>query len=788
MSRCALSNVRTPMAMRWVCFGALLILSCAAQSDPLSSLQSRLNDIFEKHQFDISRRLGPMQWLAQGESYAMFEPSANGRGFDLVRYEAASGKREVLVSASQLTAPGATSPLVIDQYAVSPDPAFAVSMDAKKIVFPANFRVDSNGIDVADFWLFDRKAGVLTQVAVEAEQFDGKSIFSSDGARIAYVRAHNLYVRDLQSGQVTQLTADGVISGIGNGASDWGGAGMVRWSPDGQRIAYVQEDSRDVGLFPITNNTEATYPKARYLRFSQVGSPIAKLRVGIVSASGGTTQWVDLGEEGRGIYISELEWTSNPDELVIHKLSRSRDTVDVLLANARTGAVSKLYHEQNPSWVRDTRFANESGLEWIQNGKAFTWLSERNGWRQAFTVSRDGKQQTPLTPDNVDVISPVKVDKQHGWFYYIASPDNATQRYLYRAHLDGSGQPQRITPSNQPGMHNYQVSSDARYALHSWSRADSPPITDLIELPQHRVIRVLDDNAALREKMKAWNPRPTEFFKIDIGGGVVMDAWMLKPRDFDPSKKYPVLIFVYGEPASQTVIDSWSQNGQGHSLFHRAIADAGYLVVSMDNRGTPAPKGSAWRRAVFGSLGPLSTEEQAAGLRELGRMRPYVDLSRVGIWGWSAGGTNTLNALFQKPDQYHVGIAVVPKPRPDLYNAWYQEIFMRTPEENPEGYRRAAAINYAEGFKGNLLIVTGTGETNTHIQIVEHLVNRLIELRKPFDYMVYPNRNHNMRQGEETRPHLFNLIARYLTEHLPAGGVSHENIEGDRVSSRPSSP
>jgi dipeptidyl-peptidase-4 len=245
-----------------------------------------------------------------------------------------------------------------------------------------------------------------------------------------------------------------------------------------------------------------------------------------------------------------------------------------------------------------------------------------------------------------------------------------------------------------------------------------------------------------------------------------MDAWMIKPREFDESKKYPIFVYVYGEPHAQTVLNEW---GAGQSHFLRVIADLGYLVVSIDNRGTPAPKGAAWRRSVFGSLGPISTEDQAAGLKELGRMRSYVDLSRVGIWGWSGGGSNTLNALFRKPNDYHVGIAVVPKPQPHLYNAWFQEIYMRTRAANPDGYQRSAPINFADGLQGKLLIVTGSGETNTHIQIIEGLVDRLVELGKAFDYMVYPNRNHGLREGPGTLVHVRMLIARYLLEHLPPG-------------------
>ncbi|MBA7713769.1 Dipeptidyl aminopeptidase 4 [subsurface metagenome] len=393
-------------------------------------------------------------------------------------------------------------------------------------------------------------------------------------------------------------------------------------------------------------------------------------------------------------------------------------------------------------------------------------LSEKDGWRHAYVYSRDGKEQVLLTPGVSDIIERGMVDEAGGWFYYYASPDNATQKYLYRVRLDGTGEPERVTSMNQPGTHDYDFSPDAKWAFHTYSTFDTPPVTELVQLPKHRVVRVLEDNKELRNKMESLLSQPTEFFQLEIGGGVVMDAWMIKPGDFDPSRKYPVFVHVYGEPHGQTVLDAW---GRAQADYHRVIADLGYLVVSIDNRGTPAPKGAAWRRSVFGSLGPLSTEEQAAGLRELGRTRPYVDLSRVGIWGWSGGGSNTLNAMFRKPDVYHVGIAVASKPQPHLYNAWFQEIYMQTREVNPEGYRKSAPINFAEGLKGDLLIIHGTGETNTHVQITERLVDRLIELGKQFDYMAYPNRNHGLREGRGTTMHLRMLITRYLIEHLPPG-------------------
>ena len=282
--------------------------------------------------------------------------------------------------------------------------------------------------------------------------------------------------------------------------------------------------------------------------------------------------------------------------------------------------------------------ANE-GLEWIRGGQAFVISSEKDGWRRAYVLSRDGSGMKPITPAGSDLIERGQVDDKNGWYYYYASPANATQRYLCRARLDGTGSPERLTPPDQPGTHHYRLSPDSRWAFHTYSTFDRPPVTDLVPLPEHRSVRVLEDNAAVAARVKPLIAQPTEFLQLDIGGDVVLDAWMIKPRDFDPAKKYPVLVFVYGEPAGQTVLDDW-HGGQGHSLFHRAVADLGYLVVSIDNRGTPAPKGAAWRRAVFGSLGPLSTDEQAAGL-EAWRGAARLWTSRASASGAGAAAART---------------------------------------------------------------------------------------------------------------------------------------------------
>jgi dipeptidyl-peptidase-4 len=352
------------------------------------------------------------------------------------------------------------------------------------------------------------------------------------------------------------------------------------------------------------------------------------------------------------------------------------------------------------------------------------------------------------------------------WVYFTAADSNATRRYLYRAPIEG-GAAGRLTPEREEGTHSYDLSPDCKWAVHTWSRFDQPPVTELVSLPEHKVVRVLEDNAPLRSAVAGAADPPVEFFQVAVAEGVTLDGWLLKPRDFNPAKKYPVIVYVYGEPASTTVVDRWQGN---NGLFHRALAADGYIVVSFDNRGTPAPKGRAWRKSIYGSVGVLSTQDQTNAVYSLARQRPYIDPERVGVWGWSGGGTNTLNLMFRSPDLYRVGVAVAPVPDQKLYDTIYQERYMGVPEDNADGYRAGSAINFAAGLRGKLLIVHGSGDDNVHFQGTEKLVNRLIELGKTFDFMDYPNRTHSISEGAGTSLHIYSLIARYLEEHLPAGG------------------
>ena len=639
-----------------------------------------------------------------------------------------------------------------------------------KAIYDRNeFRVP----DIAAEWLDDSSAYRIREKDLQTGEMVTAQYDVASGERQVVEKANKLNQRESADGDFKLEVHDNNLILIERGkneiqlTSTEEGRDVdfrnIRWSSSRKAATFVKVDQTDVRLRTMLVPSDPSYPGVTDRRFARVGGTLESLQVGIVNVDSKEIQWASIETPNEGFYLGQIDWVPSSDELLIETLSRFRDKREFWLTTP-DGETKRIYRETNEAWAVGSHGIN-SGAHWIRDGEAFIFISEKEGWRQAYVCSRDGKQETKLTPGEYDIIGRVSVDEAGGWYYFYASPDNATQKYLHRVPLDGSGKRERISPQNQPGTHDYVISPDGKWAIHTFSTLNSPPIVELVELPKHNVVRVIDDHADLRAKFEKVVPRHTEFVQIDVAG-VMMDACITQPSDFDESKKYPVLVYVYGEPYLQTVLDRW---GAAQTDFHRVIADTGYVVVSIDNRGTACPKGAAWRRSIFGSLGPLSTEDQAAALKKLAEMKPYIDLERVAIWGWSGGGSNTLNAMFREPDVYHVGIAVVPKPQPWLYNAWFQEIYMRTREVNAEGYERSAPINFAEGLKGKLLIMTGSGETNTHIQIIEGLVDRLIELGKPFDYMVYPNRNHGLREGDGTVVHVRMKILRYLIENLPRG-------------------
>jgi dipeptidyl-peptidase 4 len=739
---------------------ALLILSaCLLYAQP-GNKPLTLDRIFGSGEFR-SESFGPARWLNDGSAYTTLEASASNKGArEIIRYEAATGTRSVLISAASLISTGAPALLEIEDYAWSTDGTKLLIFTNSEQVWRQNTR--------GDYWVYDIKAKTLAKLGGQ----DAKpstlmfAKFSPDGTRVGYVRENNIYVENLADKRINQLTHDG-LKRIINGTFDWVYEEELdlrdgwRWSPDSKSIAYWQLDTEGVPDYYLINDTESLYPKIVTIQYPVAGQTNSAGRVGVVSLNGGATRWLQIPGDPRNNYIARMDWAGNSSEIVLQHLNRRQNEIDVMIGNAATGQTRTILAEKDDAWVD----INVDDLTWLGAGKRFLWVSERDGWRHVYSVSRDGGAPQLITRGDFDIISIEAVDEKAGWLYYIASPENATQRYLYRINLSGNGKPERLTPASQAGSHSYSIAPNSTWAFHTYSNIGSPPSVELVHLPDHRSVRSLAANEAVSARVKALDIKPPEFVKVDIGEGVSLDGWVIKPPNFDPAKRYPVLIYVYGEPASQTVVDRW---GSSRYLWHQMLAQHGYLVMSFDNRGTPAPKGRAWRKVVYRQIGVLAAKEQAAAARVV-QSWSFVDPKRIAVWGWSGGGSMTLNQMFRYPDIYQLGMSVAPVTDQHFYDTIYQERYMGLPQDNEEDYRRGSPVTHAAGLAGKLLIVHGSGDDNVHYKGTEVLVNALVAAKKQFTMMEYPNRRHDISQGAGTTRHLFELLTRFLEQNMPPG-------------------
>ena len=762
-----MSSSRTARRSRALVAVATLLL---VASPPLAAQRQdstlTVERIFGTGEF-AARRLSGARWRPGVDAYTRLEPSAGSSAAELVQYDAASGRREVILPASRLVPRGAAEPLAVEEYDWSPDGKRLLLFTNSEKVWRQNTR--------GDYWLIELAGGPPRKLGGRAAKPSTLmfATFSPDGGRVAYVRENNLYVEELATGRIIPLTRDGSRTTI-NGTFDWVNEeefalrNGFRWSPDGKRIAYWQLDASGVRNFDLIDDTDSLYSFVVPVQYPKAGTTNSAVRVGVVGAAGGPTRWIATPGDPRNNYIARMEWAASSNEIVLQHLDRLQHTLTLMLGDARTGTARPILVEHDSAWVDVV-----NDLRWLDGGKSFTWVSERDGWRHLYVVSRDGKSVRLVTPGNFDIQNPASlfgepevlgVDERAGVVYFTASPDNPTQLYLYAAHLDGTGTMQRITPMTAPGTHDYLIAPSGRFALHTASSFGVPPTTDLVRLPGHEVVRALVDNAALRARLAGIARGPAEFFRVDGGSGYPLDGWMIKPPGFDSTRKYPVLFYIYGEPSDQTVRDAW--DGETY-LWHLMLAQQGYIVASIDNSGTASPRGKFWRKRIYGAVGELASREQAAAARGMAR-RPYVDSTRLGVWGWSGGGSMTLNLLFRSPELYRTGMSVAPVSDERYYDTIYEERYMGLPQQNADGYRRGSPITFAKNLRGNLLLVHGSGDDNVHFQNSEALINALVAANKPFTMMDYPGRTHCICEGDGTTVHLFNLLTRYLTEHLPA--------------------
>ncbi|HKP70817.1 MAG TPA: S9 family peptidase [Pyrinomonadaceae bacterium] len=738
-------------------FVLLLLLSQAALAQDASKLS--IERIFNTDEFQPAR-FGGFRWLKDGSSFGRLEPSPTAKGsMDLVKYDIATNKRDVLLPAEKLIPTGETKPITIQGYEYSAD-------DRRILIYTNSKRVWRQNTK-GEYWVLDVASGKLTKIGADAKPSTLMfAKFSPDATRVGYVRESDLYVQNIDTGKITRLTSNGSPTMI-NGTSDWVNEEEFnlrdcwRWSPDGKSIAFWQFDASGIPDFYLLNNVKSLYPELTKIPYPKAGTTNAAVRVGVVSADGGDIRWMKTPGDPRNTYLVSVDWTGDSKSVYMQHFNRLQNTLNILVADPSSGEAHSILTEKDNAWV-DLELP---AMTWLDGGKRFLWISERSGWRQAYSVSADGKDIRPITKGDFDMIDNQGIDQTGGWFYYTASPTNAAQRYLYRSKLDGSGEAERITPAADSGWNNYNISPNKHWAVQTSSSYGKAAKISLLDLSNKSVARVIVDNAALQGKIDKLQKGPHEFFRVDVGEGVSLDAWMMKPPNFDPSKKYPILFYVYTEPAGQTVMDSW----QGANyLWFLMLTQQGYIVASVDNRGTPSPRGREFRKSIYRKLGVLNSQDQANAAKAIVAKNSFIDPARVGVWGWSGGGVATLNAMFRYPDVYKMGMSVAPVADNHYYDTIYTERYLGLPKDNEADYKNAAPITFAKNLKGDLLIVHGTGDDNVHYQATEILFDTLIANNKPFTMMAYPNRSHGIFEGEGTTVHLYGLLTRYLNEHLPA--------------------
>jgi len=707
-------------------------------------------------QVTVKAQRSRTHWAADGYQYYRAQ-EASGI-VELDTRDAA--KKTVLVSNEMLTPPG-KSPLKVANFYLSEDGQKVLIFTNTKRVWRYNTR--------GDYWVYDMTAKTLKQLGKDKPESSLMfAKISPDGAKAAYVSGHNIYVEDLAGGKATALTTDGTARLI-NGTFDWAYEEEFscrdgfRWSPDSRSIAYWQIDAAKIRNFLLLDNTDSLYSFTVPVEYPKAGEDPSPCKVGVVSLTTGETRWIDVPGDSRQHYIPRMEWADNSTELILEQLNRKQNDARIFVCDAATGVARPIYEETEKTWidVKHRWSEDPTGWEWINGGKEFLWVSEKDGWRHIYRIGRDGAKETLLTKGNYDMISLKAIDEKNGFVYFMASPDNALQQYLYRVPLKEGGKLELLSPATEKGTHNYAISPGGLYGTHTFSNYQYASVSEWVSLPRHQNIKTNDQPGRK-------GPQPkVEIFQITTDDNITMDGWMIKPTNFDSTKKYPILFHVYAEPAGVTVKDAAGYAGT--PLYAGDIAADGYIQISVEGRGTPVPKGAAWRKSIYRKIGILNIHDQAMAAKKIIQW-PFVDPDRVAVYGWSGGGSTTLNLLFQYPEIYKTGIAIAPVANQLLYDNIYQERYMGLPQENKEDYVNGSPLSHAKDLKGNLLVVHGTGDDNVHYQGTEMLINELVKYDKTFQMMSYPNRTHAIREGEGTSLHLTHLFTKYLRDHCPGGG------------------
>ncbi len=695
-----------------------------------------------------------INWAADGLGYYEFK---NG---SIIKIDAKTEAETVIVPKEALIPNGFTSPLKVQ--------SFDYSNDKAKILLFTNtakvWRYNTRG----DYWVMNTTTNTLVQLGKGlASQSLMFAKFSPDSKFVAYVSESNIYSEDILTGQIKKLTQDGSRRLI-NGTFDWvyeeefNSRDGFRWGPDSKQIAFWQIDARKIRDYYMINTTDSVYSRIIPVEYPKVGESPSPAFINVVNLAGGQIRRMNIDGDPQQNYITRMEW-SGQNELIVQQLDRRQQESKLIYCKVSDGTTTTFWAENDDAWV-DLNTDNPVGWNWINQGKEFLWISEKDGWRHIYKISRDGKKVDLLTKGNYDIGTLKAIDELNNYIYFTASPTNATQLYLYRVRINlGKDEPELVTSNKLKGTHDYDIGPYAKFASHSFSNHNTPAVGEWITLPDNRPLSVAKSIAT---NIKTDARKNIEYLQVTTTDNVVLDAWINKPKDFDSLKKYPVVFYVYGEPAAATVGDQYGAHN--NFLYRGDMSKDGYIQVAIDNRGTPSLKGAKWRKSIYRKIGIINIADMAAGAKKI-LERPYMDKSRVAVWGWSGGGSSTLNLMFNYPDVFQTGVAIAAVANQLNYDNIYQERYMGLPQENREDFIKGSPINNVKGLQGKLLYIHGTGDDNVHYDNAEMLLNELIKYNKQFEFMAYPNRTHNISEGAGTTLHLSTLYTNFIRKNCEPG-------------------
>lgn len=710
----------------------LILTLCLCASVVISFAQNEitLEDIWTKGSFS-AKGVSGFQSMKDGRYYCAQDDNEN-----IIRYSFASGKAiDTLVKSAELKLKGFT---------------YSWSSDESKLLLQTNFKQIYRHSFAANVFVFDIKTRKVVQPITEQVML---AEFSPDATKIAYVKDHNLFCFDLNTGKEIQITQDGKTNAIINGATDWvyeeefALSKGFYWSPDGTMLAYYRFDESEVKEFGMSMYGKL-YPEEYKFKYPKAGEANSVIEIYIYHIPTNKKQKIDIGSE-TDIYIPRVNWARS-NTLMIQRMNRLQNKLDILLANARNGKSDIIYTEENKAYIEVPE------IHLPADGKTFILNSEKSGWNHFYQYDFSGKLIRQLTSGNWDVDQFYGIDEKKKLFYISTSEINSTERYVYACSMDGKTKRQL---TKRIGWNSATFNADYSYFLLNQSAIHQPPYYALCDA-SGKEVRVLEDNQLLKERLTKYDLTTAEITNYKNAYGESLNAFMMKPKIFDATKKYPVLMYVYGGPGHQLAVNRWMG---GNYFWYQLLAAKGYMIVCVDGRGTGF-KGEAFKKSTYLQLGKYEIEDQIFVAKELGKL-PYIDAGRIGIWGWSFGGYMASLGISKGADVFKTAIAVAPVTNWRYYDNIYTERFMRTPQENGKSYDDNSPMNHVDKIKGNYLIIHGTADDNVHFQNAVEMVNTMINKGVNFDSEFYPNKNHGIG-GAKTRLHLYERMTRFILEKL----------------------